>query len=97
MDEGKFSLAVIHALQTGSEHRRTLLRGLLSQRHAQGMLSLAQKKLFLEQLQQCGSLEYTIDTARKLQAELKAEVQLIEETTGVQNEALSHLLNALKV
>lgn len=57
-------------------------------------MTLDQKKLFLEHLHARGSLEYTRQALRELQAELQS---LGDQMGMFQNEGLRGLLEALKV
>jgi fusicocca-2,10(14)-diene synthase/ophiobolin F synthase len=57
-------------------------------------MSLDQKKLFLEQLQARGSLEYTRQAVQELQTEMK---DLAEQMGMHMNEELRLLLEVLKV
>lgn len=91
LDEGKYSLPVIHALACGGNDA-AVLRNLLSQRRGAGKLSLDQKKLFLEYLETGGSLDYTRDAMGVLQGELKHLAGEMGE-----NEKLTSLLEELKI
>jgi geranylgeranyl pyrophosphate synthase len=102
LDEGKYSLPVIHALgqcedvkapKTGANDT-SVLRNLLSQRHVAGKMSLAQKKLFLEHLTARGSFEYTRQALHELQAELK---DLLSQMDMLKSENMKGLLEVLKV
>ncbi|KAG7289912.1 hypothetical protein NEMBOFW57_006289 [Staphylotrichum longicolle] len=102
LDEGKYSLPLIHALgrcetygpTTTNDGKNTVLRNLLSQRHVAGKMSLEQKKLFLEHLRKQGSLEYTRHALDALQVELKC---LAAQMGMLENDMLKGLLEALKV
>ncbi|KAK4151149.1 isoprenoid synthase domain-containing protein [Chaetomidium leptoderma] len=99
LDEGKYSLPLIHALGRGGGAKVTgtdtaLLRNLLSQRHVTGRMSLDQKKLFLEHLKARGSFEYTRQALDALQAKLKG---LAEQMGMLSDEKLKGLLEILKV
>ncbi|KAH6641834.1 isoprenoid synthase domain-containing protein [Chaetomium tenue] len=105
LDEGKYSLPIIHALGRSDDSRPsnlmtkanshvTILQNLLSQRHIAGKMTLDQKHLFLEHLKQTGSLEYTRQAMGTLQLELKS---LAREMGMHSNEKLAGLLETLKV
>jgi len=100
LDEGKYSLPLIHALGRcetfGPTHPKdnTILRNLLSQRHVAGRMSLEQKQLFLEHLKEQGSLEYTRHALDALQMQL---TDLAQQMGMLENEMLKALLEALKV
>ncbi|KAK3307854.1 isoprenoid synthase domain-containing protein [Chaetomium strumarium] len=95
LDEGKYSLPLIHALsRAGLPSGSTVLQNLLAQRHVQGRMSLAQKKLVLQQLQQQGSLAHTQRAVHALQAVLR---DMAEKMNMMENEELKRLLEGLKV
>jgi Geranylgeranyl pyrophosphate synthase len=99
LDEGKFSLPLIHALGRCREKpdgtmRTNLICNLLSQRHSDGRLSKEQKNLILEQMRAGGSLEYTRRALHALQMELK----ILGKRMGLfENRQLGALLDKLKV
>ncbi|KAL2129754.1 hypothetical protein VTI74DRAFT_7344 [Chaetomium olivicolor] len=102
LDEGKYSLPLIHALGRAGGHKRSegntgdamLLRNMLAQRHMAGRMSLDQKQLFLELLKARGSLEYTRQAMDALQVELRG---LAEQMGMLKNDMLRGLLEVLKV
>ncbi|KAK4104428.1 terpenoid synthase [Parathielavia hyrcaniae] len=104
LDEGKYSLPVIHALGRSGGDRlgdpatcaraAVLLRNLLAQRHVAGRMSLDQKKLFLEQLERLGSFEYTRRALDALQVKLE---KMGEELGILKDKGLRDLLDSLKV
>ncbi len=97
MDEGKFSLTLIHALENAVEADYNILQHLMAQRHVYNGMSLAQKHLVLDLLKAAGSLEYTVATLRKISREIDVEVDSIESVTGIENRSLRTLLDLLKV
>jgi geranylgeranyl pyrophosphate synthase len=97
LDEGKFSLTLIHALENAAETDYNILQHLMAQRHVSSGMSLAQKHLVLDLLKATGSLEYTVATLRKISKEIDVEVDSIESVTGIENRSLRTLLDLLKV
>ncbi|RAR00829.1 geranylgeranyl diphosphate synthase [Stemphylium lycopersici] len=83
LDEGKYSLPLIHALQSLSRHETVMLRNLLSQRRVAGCSPLIEHKtLILELMKQAGSLEFTERALRKLMGEIESDMRKIEEQAG---------------
>jgi geranylgeranyl pyrophosphate synthase len=83
LDEGKYSLPLIHALQSLSRHETVMLRNLLGQRRVAGCSPLAEHKtLVLELMKQAGSLEFTERALRKLMGEIEVDMRKIEEQAG---------------
>ena len=97
MDEGKYSLPLIHALQSLPVEQAVLLRNILSQRRVNGKSSLEHKRLILQLMEQSGSLDYTIAALRELQTEIDKEVRAIETESGIQNSLLRELLSMLYI
>ncbi|PNP47761.1 hypothetical protein THARTR1_10446 [Trichoderma harzianum] len=97
LDEGKFSLALIHGLENTTEKENSILRHILAQRHIANSMSLSQKHLVLDILKAAGSLDYTVTALRKIGQEIDLEVDSIEELTGIENKPLRALLSMLKV
>ncbi|KAL2194458.1 isoprenoid synthase domain-containing protein [Corynascus similis CBS 632.67] len=106
LDEGKYSLAVIHALgrckDTGTSTisdtkdglHTAVIQNLLSQRRVSGGMSLDQKRLFLEYLKDGGSLEYVRRAVDALQGELRS---MAEQMNMRENESLKVLMEMLRV
>ncbi|EMR65629.1 putative geranylgeranyl pyrophosphate synthase protein [Eutypa lata UCREL1] len=97
LDEGKFSLTLIHALENTAEAEYSILRHILAQRHIANGMSLAQKHLVLSIVKGAGSLEYTVTALRKIGQEIDVEVDSIEDMTGIENKSLRALFEILKV
>ncbi|KAF2105873.1 fusicoccadiene synthase [Lophiotrema nucula] len=95
LDEGKFSLPLLHALHI-TPHP-AILRGLLQQRRYMGFLTREQKELVLEQMKQCGSLDYTYGILQTLYVAIEGEIARLEVLFGKDNFELRLLLNILKV
>ncbi|KAM7200688.1 Geranylgeranyl diphosphate synthase sdnC [Naviculisporaceae sp. PSN 640] len=99
LDEGKFSLTLVHALENSTEAEKSILRHLLTQRlssNGQGM-SLAQKHLVIDIVKSAGSLEYTVTALRKIGVEIVNELDRIEGITGIENKELRGLMKVLLV
>ncbi|KAL2139659.1 hypothetical protein VTI28DRAFT_4884 [Corynascus sepedonium] len=106
LDEGKYSLAIIHALgrckDTGTSTtsdtkdglHTAVIQNLLSQRRVSGRMSLDQKRLFLEYLKDGGSLEYVRRAVDALQGELRS---MAEQMNMRENESLKVLMEMLRV
>lgn len=69
--EGKFSLAIIHALQTKSEDQKILK--ILKQRSNNTEV----RERCIKLLEECGSLKYTRDILEQLNAKIRAEIDLL--------------------
>ncbi|USP73611.1 fusicoccadiene synthase [Curvularia clavata] len=95
LDEGKFSFPLVHALTSCPDDSQ--LRELLQRRRDVGYLSDEEKRLVLEQLKLAGSMEYTLETLKKLQGETYAGVEKMERETGRENWILRALLQRLEV
>jgi geranylgeranyl pyrophosphate synthase len=97
LDEGKYSLPVIHMLQTLPAYQNDLLRNLLTQRRVSGSMSSEHKHLVLDLMKQAGSLAYTVDAIRLLQHDMDHELDAVESETGIVNFELRALLEMVKV
>ncbi|KAK8022706.1 terpenoid synthase [Apiospora rasikravindrae] len=97
LDEGKFSLIMIHTMENAQEYDKMLLQGVLDQRHLAGSMSEPQKELVLELMQKLGSLQYTRDVLQDMLGQISKEVAKIEEICGVKNKPLGMLLQRLGV
>jgi geranylgeranyl pyrophosphate synthase len=95
LDEGKFSLPLIHAL--GHTDKGLQLRGLLRQRRQKGQCTLEQKHLILAHMREAGSLVYALQTLQALHAELEGEVARLEGAFGQANHEIRLMLALLKV
>ncbi|KAI1335897.1 terpenoid synthase [Xylariaceae sp. FL0016] len=95
LDEGKFSLPLIHAL--AHTDKPLQLRGLLHERRRKGKCSLEQKSLLLEQLREAGSLKYVLHVVQALHTQLEAEVGRLEHVFGKVNHEIRLMLALLKV
>ncbi|KAK4247910.1 isoprenoid synthase domain-containing protein [Corynascus novoguineensis] len=103
LDEGKYSLPLIHALGKcknaglqgkGGSTSTMILQNLLSQRRVTGGMTVDQKKLCLEHMERQGSIEYTRQCIYYLQAELR---RLTAEMGVLANHKLNELLEMLRL
>ncbi|KAM7216733.1 Geranylgeranyl diphosphate synthase sdnC [Rhypophila decipiens] len=98
LDEGKFSLTLVHALENSPEAERSILRHLLAQRASSDCgMSLAQKHLVIDIVRAAGSLEYTLTALREIGREIDAELGRVERVTGIENKPLRGLVEVLRV
>ena len=95
LDEGKYSLPLIHALHNTPYIMQ--LRGILQHRRFGGSLTPEQKQVILEQMKAAGSLEYTLQALKTLYAEIETEIVRLESTFGKENFELRLVLNVLKL
>jgi geranylgeranyl pyrophosphate synthase len=95
LDEGKYSLPLIHALKQTKTGRQ--VKELLSQRHLQGRLTGSQKQLLLRLIQEAGSLDFTLKILQSIGHDLQAEIERLEAQFGKANYELRLILEMLKV
>ncbi|KAK6332102.1 hypothetical protein TWF718_002636 [Orbilia javanica] len=95
LDEGKYSLMLIHALKNSTEG--TKLKSLLAIRSRQGNLSAEQKGVIIRILAQSKSMEYTLGIMEELQKEMNKQLERIENQAGVKNGILQAILEKLRV
>ncbi|RAL02574.1 bifunctional terpene synthase/polyprenyl synthetase family protein [Aspergillus ibericus CBS 121593] len=94
LDEGKFSLPLIHVM-THSPNS-VLLQNILCERARHSGLSDDLKRLILDEMQDQGSLTFTEETLRSLEGKIEQQMELIERSTGVANYIFQFLLDRLK-
>ncbi|KAH6956089.1 geranylgeranyl diphosphate synthase [Fusarium avenaceum] len=94
LDEGKYSLPLIHALQSDSSG---ILTNMLSMRRTQGCLTPEQKALMLNRMEASGSLEWTRLLLNDLHQQMIAEIRKLEEVTDRDNPALRALVERLRL
>ncbi|KUL85185.1 hypothetical protein ZTR_06220 [Talaromyces verruculosus] len=97
LDEGKYSLPLIHALETCVNSDRDMLRSLLVQRRVAGHLTFEQKKLVLQIMQRCESLEFTKSQLCVLQTRIQEEIDKLVAEFGDENFSLRLLVELLVV
>ncbi|RVD87488.1 uncharacterized protein DFL_001722 [Arthrobotrys flagrans] len=95
LDEGKYSIMIIHALKNTTEG--TKLKSLLTLRSRQGNLSVEQKKVVMGILARTESMEYTFHLLRELLEETKNRLRNIEDLFGGRNSILQTILEKLEV
>ena len=96
LDEGKYSLALIHALQyQGSETLQ--LRAILQERSRKGAMTLEMKKLVQEMIENRRSLDYVRSVLKDMESAVEKEIWRIEEATGITNYVIRLLFERLKV
>ncbi|TLD04306.1 uncharacterized protein PgNI_12057, partial [Pyricularia grisea] len=96
LDEGKCSFIILHAMNNAKPHARYLLKNLLLQTSRAGCAGERHKELMFSILKEAGSLEHTAEMLGEIEKSLCAEVENIERTTGVKNQVLMELFNALR-
>ncbi|KAL1876932.1 hypothetical protein Daus18300_002538 [Diaporthe australafricana] len=96
LDEGKFSITLLHALSNAAEPEALLLRNLMSARHSVGKMSFVQKNLALSIMEGARSLDYTLEVLRKLHEAIGRELESVELQHG-ENKPFRFLLSMLKV
>nr|BCP56498.1 phomopsene synthase [Diaporthe amygdali] len=96
LDEGKFSITLLHALSAAPEPEALLLRNLMSGRRNDGKLSVVQKNLALSIIEGARSLEYTAAVLQKLYKAIVRELESTERQFG-ENKPFRFLLSLLKV
>ncbi|EXA46287.1 geranylgeranyl pyrophosphate synthetase [Fusarium oxysporum] len=94
LDEGKYSLTLMHALQRDSSG---LLANILSMRRFQGKLTTQQKMLVLEVMKTNGSLDWTSTLLGMLHTRVLAEIGSMEVSMNRDNPALRALVERLKL
>lgn len=94
LDEGKYSLPIIHVLSSGTDNG--IIRNLLAARHLSGKLEYEQKLLILDQLDKAGSLKYTESVLQTMYHTIETRLGNLAKELGP-NPALSKLCSMLKV
>lgn len=97
IDEGKYSLLLIHALNT-SPHRLRL-QNILQQRFLQGKrkMSLEMKRVVLDIMQAADSFNFVRQQLASVAADIDTAISEIEQSTGCRNYMLRLLFERLKV
>ncbi|KAJ5388207.1 hypothetical protein N7509_010748 [Penicillium cosmopolitanum] len=81
LDEGKYSLLLIHSLQKGDP----LIQSILQQRKISGSLTMEMKQIILQRLKINGSLDYTLSVINELYRLIKEELEALERETKTKN------------
>ncbi|KAH6844759.1 putative geranylgeranyl diphosphate synthase [Chaetomium sp. MPI-CAGE-AT-0009] len=95
LDEGKYSLPLIHLLLTSRSE--TLLRNILTQRRVNGGSNVAHKQTLLALMEKSSSLAFTVQFLATLHAKVENNLEELEEQFGVQNYELRGILRMLAV
>jgi geranylgeranyl pyrophosphate synthase len=83
LDEGKYSLHLIHTLQSLPRHETIMLINLLTQRRVAGHSPLFEHKtLILELMKRARSLVFTAGALRRLMVEIEVDMCEIEKQAG---------------
>ncbi|KUL83692.1 hypothetical protein ZTR_07521 [Talaromyces verruculosus] len=95
LDEGKYSLPLIHALET---HPNNLsLRNILSTRHVHGQLTRKQKEFVLEEIKACNSLGWTKSVLADLHSQVVTEIDKLEKVFDKENFEIKTLMELLRI
>ncbi|GKU11291.1 unnamed protein product [Fusarium langsethiae] len=94
LDEGKYSLPLLHALQRDSSG---ILTNMLSMRRVQGSLTVEQKRLMLHEMKVNGSLDWTELLIGALCERTLTEIGRLERETNKDNPALKVLVERLRL
>ncbi|KAF2202999.1 geranylgeranyl pyrophosphate synthase [Delitschia confertaspora ATCC 74209] len=95
LDEGKFSFPLIHCLSSNPDNQQ--LREILQRRRDQGYLSREHKFLVLEDLEWSGSLEYSLETLKRLQVQIENDIDKLDAETGRESWVMKALVQKLSV
>ncbi|KAI1195542.1 putative geranylgeranyl diphosphate synthase [Nemania serpens] len=95
LDEGKFSLPLIHLMRALPRDQR--LRNLLTQRRVRNGSTMAHKRAILDMMREHGSFAFTAEVIGALHKQVEARVRRLEAETGVDNLKLRHMINLLAV
>lgn len=90
LDEGKFSLPMIHLLNNSPD--RLMIEHILQQRSREGGMSPEMKMLVLEKMHEVGSLDFTRETLRSVEMKAREALALLEEKSKIPNYILQYLL-----
>ncbi|RDW88454.1 fusicoccadiene synthase [Coleophoma cylindrospora] len=95
LDEGKFSLPLIHCLN--AEPENMILRSILQERRVAGRSSFELKQNILAHMERTKSLEYTKGVLQELFKNLERRIEAIEVETGKENYIMRLVLDRLKI
>ncbi|KAK2596371.1 hypothetical protein N8I77_013265 [Diaporthe amygdali] len=93
LDEGKYSLPVIHALK----QLDPVLQGLLQYRKQCGGMTTEMKYLAMDHLGERGSLLYTEKVLRCLEKALASHLAKLDDAAGLKNSGLAKILLKLQL
>lgn len=97
LDQGTFTLPIIHALEFQDHRDITELRSIFQSGKQTNGLSPDLKRLVIKRLEETGSLEYTKGMLDELHEELKQEIDAVEKRMGSKNWILRLMMLRLKV
>ncbi|KAE8446357.1 hypothetical protein EG329_012106 [Mollisiaceae sp. DMI_Dod_QoI] len=97
LDQGNFTLPLLHLLSVQETQNETQLLNMLQARKENKGMSAAMKSHLLQLLDKAGSLEYTKAALRDLQEEIMTELEEVERLFGRKNWILRLLLMRLKI
>ncbi|KAL4935889.1 hypothetical protein BDV06DRAFT_228397 [Aspergillus oleicola] len=94
LEEGKFSLPLIHLLQTMPNNY--VLKNVWTQRRVTSTATHAQKEMILELMKKAGSLNFTLDTLGVLYDDMEKSIDKLERKFGAENFQLRLILELLR-
>jgi geranylgeranyl pyrophosphate synthase len=97
LDQGSFTLPIIHALEQQEKNGSTELLSILQARKHTIVMSPEMKKLAVKQIEKAGSLSFTKSMLDNTYEEMQKELCVVEERAGSKNWILRLLQNRLKV
>jgi geranylgeranyl pyrophosphate synthase len=97
LDQGNFTLPVIHFLAQERGRRTTRLLSMLQARKEKNGMSPAMKNHVLDLLEKSGSLEYTSQVLKNMYQEILDTLSEVEAAYGRENRSLRKLLEMLKL
>ena len=83
LDEGKFSIIVVHYMNTQMGDIR--LREVMQQRREEGCLSMPLKQIVLRDLKASKSMEYTQNMLKQMETQIDCLIGRVESLTGREN------------
>ncbi|GAB7325549.1 hypothetical protein MBLNU13_g09550t2 [Cladosporium sp. NU13] len=95
LDEGKFSLPLIHMLN--HTERKDQAWSILQERRRVGSMPFETKKLILEIMEECGSLEYTREILRRSEQLVDKEIGRLEQLMESPNFVMRLLVEKLRL
>lgn len=85
LDEGAFTLPIIHAFNNLPEVGRLQLMNILQSRKENGVMSKDMKKLAMRWLERAGSLDFTRQMLENLLKDVNRELEVLEKKAGGEN------------
>ncbi|KAJ5116916.1 Variediene synthase [Penicillium angulare] len=95
LDEGKFSFPVVADMN--AKDPDLVLQGILRESRTSHSLSVPQKKIALDLLNKEGSMEHTLQTLKKLEVDIRKELDHVEKVSGCENWVMKLLVEKLIV